>query len=107
MDSLTIEYEPQNPGEIINSQADISLATKTLSYLPKIPLKKGGAVFFDSFVPHRSSTNKSSRPRRALYVTYNAKTEGDLRKDYYDFKKNSLKDGYVSLIGHFEGEAIK
>ena len=70
-------------------------------------LKKGGAVFFDSFVPHRSSTNKSSRPRRALYVTYNAKTEGDLRKDYYDFKKNSLKDGYVSLIGHFEGEAIK
>ncbi len=73
----------------------------------KIPLKKGGAVFFDSFVPHRSSTNKSSRPRRALYVTYNAKTEGDLRKDYYDFKKNSLKDGYVSLIGHFEGEAIK
>ena len=39
--SISIEYEPQNPGEIINSQADISLATKTLSYLPKIPLKKG------------------------------------------------------------------
>ena len=39
--SISIEYESRNPGEIIHSHADISLATNMLSYLPKISLKEG------------------------------------------------------------------
>ena len=33
-DSISIRYAPMNSGEIINSQADISLAKKLLCYLP-------------------------------------------------------------------------
>jgi len=39
--SITIDYEPRNPGEIINSQGDISFAGKILGYLPKISLREG------------------------------------------------------------------
>ena len=34
-------------------------------------------LFFDSYVPHRSGPNRSERPRRALYVTYNRASDGD------------------------------
>lgn len=68
-----------------------------------VPVARGGAVFFDSFAPHRSGPNRSDRPRRALYVTYNAANEGDLRDRYYDHKRRVLESGRVSLIGHFQG----
>ena len=60
-----------------------------------------GAEFFNTFAPHRSVTNRSDRSRRALYVTYNASSEGDLRSEYYDHKKQALAEGRVSLINHF------
>ena len=53
-----------------------------------------------------SGTNRSDRSRRALYVTYNACSEGDLRSEYYDHKKQALAEGRVSLINHFLGEDI-
>ncbi|MAH66869.1 MAG: phytanoyl-CoA dioxygenase family protein [Phycisphaerae bacterium] len=71
------------------------------------PAARGGAVFFDSFTPHRSGPNHSDRPRRALYVTYNAASEGDLRARYYAHKRRHLAEGRVSLIGHFQGRAIR
>ena len=55
---------------------------------------------------HRSGTNRSDRSRRALYVTYNASSEGDLRSEYYDHKKQALAEGRVSLINHFLGEDV-
>ena len=51
-------------------------------------------------------TNRSGRSRRALYVTYNASSEGDLRSEYYDHKKQALAEGRVSLINHFLGEDV-
>jgi len=70
------------------------------------PVARGGAVFFDSFAPHRSGPNRSDRPRRALYVTYNTASEGDLRSRYYEHKRRHLAEGRVSLIGHFQGRSI-
>ncbi|HWC02841.1 MAG TPA: phytanoyl-CoA dioxygenase family protein [Methylomirabilota bacterium] len=53
------------------------------------PTRPGDAVFFDSFVPHRSGPNLSDEPRRVLYVTYNRLGEGDHRAQYYADKRKS------------------
>jgi ectoine hydroxylase-related dioxygenase (phytanoyl-CoA dioxygenase family) len=53
------------------------------------PTAPGDAVFFDSYVPHRSGPNDSDEPRRVLYVTYNRLSDGDHRARYYADKRAS------------------
>jgi ectoine hydroxylase-related dioxygenase (phytanoyl-CoA dioxygenase family) len=53
------------------------------------PTAPGDAVFFDSYVPHRSGPNHSDEPRRVLYVTYNRLSDGDHRARYYADKRAS------------------
>ena len=57
-------------------------------YVP-CPTRRGDAVFFDSFVPHRSGCNTTERSRRVLYVTYNRVSDGDHRQQYYADKRAS------------------
>lgn len=54
-----------------------------------LPSQPGDAVFFDSFIPHRSGPNLTADPRRVLYVTYNRRSEGDHRRAYYNDKRRS------------------
>lgn len=54
------------------------------------PAEPGDAIFFDSFVPHRSGPNLTGEPRRVLYVTYNRLTEGDHRARYYADKRRNF-----------------
>jgi ectoine hydroxylase-related dioxygenase (phytanoyl-CoA dioxygenase family) len=49
----------------------------------------GDAVFFDSFVPHRSGPNHTQDQRRVLYYTYNRASEGDHLRQYYADKRQS------------------
>ena len=51
-----------------------------------VEVRAGQTLWFHSLTPHRSGANNSESPRRALYPTYNALTEGDLRDDYYSHK---------------------
>jgi hypothetical protein len=51
-----------------------------------IEAKAGDAIFFDSYVPHGSPPNTSSRPRRNIYVTFNRRSVGDQRRRYYTDK---------------------
>jgi hypothetical protein len=71
-------------------------------------------LWFHSHTPHRSAANTSPRSRRALYLTYNAASLGDLRATYYAEKRavftargehNTGGAARVSLIGHFQGIA--
>ena len=56
------------------------------------PTRAGDAVFFDSFVPHRSAPT-SRRASAVLYVTYNRLAEGDhLAQDYADKRKSYPPD---------------
>lgn len=55
-----------------------------------VPTEPGDAVFFDSFIPHRSHPNRTSAPRRILYITYNAASAGDHRARYYADKRASF-----------------
>jgi ectoine hydroxylase-related dioxygenase (phytanoyl-CoA dioxygenase family) len=80
----------------------------TLDWEP-VALPAGSTLWFHSRTPHRSGANRSSRPRRALYPTYNAAREGDRRAEYYAAKAEAFATAeprdraLVSLIGDFEG----
>ena len=54
-----------------------------------VPTNSGDAIFFDSFIPHRSGPNMTDEKRRVLYITYNAISEGDHRRQYYADKRQS------------------
>jgi len=76
--------------------------------------RAGDTLWFHSRTPHRSGPNRSSAPRRALYPTYNARAEGDLRAAYYrakreEFARRDHNPGrvQVSLIGDFEGRIVR
>ncbi len=80
-----------------------------------VEVPAGWTLWFHSRTPHRSGPNTSTRPRRALYPTYNARSEGDLRTDYYREKLSRFATGggradgkvQVSLIDDFQGEAVR
>lgn len=55
-----------------------------------LPLEAGDLALFDSYVPHRSGPNRSTAPRRALYVTYNRASEGDRRQEYFALKRRAF-----------------
>jgi ectoine hydroxylase-related dioxygenase (phytanoyl-CoA dioxygenase family) len=76
-------------------------------------LRAGQVLWFHSRTPHRSGPNNSTADRRALFPTYNALREGDLRDRYYEQKAaefNASRDGgstvRVSLIGDFQGRPV-
>jgi hypothetical protein len=43
----------------------------------------GQLLIFGSYLAHRSGANKSDLDRKAIYATYNCKSEGDLHDEYY------------------------
>ncbi len=79
-----------------------------------VEVPAGSTLWFHSRTPHRSGPNTSGEPRRALYPTYNARSEGDLRADYYREKvaRFAAGDGradgkvQVSLIDDFQGRSV-
>jgi ectoine hydroxylase-related dioxygenase (phytanoyl-CoA dioxygenase family) len=73
-----------------------------------VEVRAGETLWFHSRTPHRSGPNLGPSPRRALYPTYNALAEGDLRAAYYEQKRAELGDREaVSLIGDFQGRSVR
>lgn len=79
-----------------------------------VPVRAGDTLWFHSRLPHRSGPNGSPWPRRALYPTYNARSEGDLREAYYRRRAAELAAAPaagdrvpVSLIGDFQGRPVR
>lgn len=78
-----------------------------------VEVRAGEVLWFHSRTPHRSGPNPGPLPRRALYPTYNAASEGDLRAAYYEQKARELSEAggasdrvAVSLIGDFQGRPV-
>ncbi len=80
-----------------------------------VEVPSGWTLWFHSRTPHRSGPNDSQLARRALYPTYNALREGDLRAAYYAEKLARFRaaggraDGKVrvSLIDDFQGRRVE
>ena len=79
---------------------------ETLLWKP-VPVRAGSLLWFNWYVPHRSGVNTSPHRRRAIYLTYNAASDGDHRHHYYQEKQHRLAAGTdrISLIGHFTGDS--
>ena len=119
VDAMTIEngcleFAPHRVPVVLPGDGDGCIAgevAQRLAWRP-VELPAGGVMFFGSHVPHRSGSNRSTTPRRALYLTYNAASEGARRSDYYDERDRLLaqrtREGgaamRISTIGHFEGQ---
>ena len=61
----------------------------SLAWRP-VEVQPGDLLFFDSYTPHFSDTNRTDRPRRAAYLTYNAAGLGDHRERYYADKRSEF-----------------
>jgi ectoine hydroxylase-related dioxygenase (phytanoyl-CoA dioxygenase family) len=49
-----------------------------------LPCEGGTVAVFSGWAPHRSAANASRSPRRAVFLTYNPKEEGDYHVRYYE-----------------------
>lgn len=73
---------------------------RTATWTP-VEVEPGDLVFFDSYAPHKSGTNRADTPRRLMYLTYNAASEGDLRERYYADKRAEFEAaGGTGASGH-------
>ena len=87
---LEVVAKKQNLGLLGSNKSAISSSLVNKMKWKKIKTKPGDIIIFDAYTPHRSSGNKSTKPRRMIYLTYNSKKDGDLRKDYYKNKRISF-----------------
>jgi hypothetical protein len=61
-----------------------------------LSLQPGDVAVFSGYTPHRSSANRSNRPRRMLYLSYNAFSDGgEQREKHYAEFAEWLKDRYA------------
>lgn len=72
---------PQDAGMALDPEF-----SATLDWKP-VETQIGDVLFFDSYIPHGSGPNTSSRSRKALYITYNKASEGSYRDQYYADKR--------------------
>jgi ectoine hydroxylase-related dioxygenase (phytanoyl-CoA dioxygenase family) len=79
-----------------------SLTAAALDWQP-VSLAPGDLLFFDSYTPHYSETNTTSRSRRAAYLTYNAASRGDFREQYYADKRAE----FAAAGDDFDGERVR
>lgn len=71
---------------------------RSLGFEP-VEAMPGDVVLFDSYTPHRSGPNTTSRARRALYLTYNPASRGDWRSTYYADKRAEFAAAGPSFDG--------
>lgn len=119
VDAMTVangclEFAPHAMPTLLAEDGDGCIAPEvaaTLDWRP-VEISAGSVVFFGSHVPHRSGPNRSPTPRRALYLTYNASSDGARRGEYYAARDRLLAHragpggtaARISTIGHFEGQ---
>ena len=70
--------------------------TGRLEFEP-LECKGGSIVLFNGWAPHRSAANASALPRRAVFLTYNPKVEGDFHKRYYK-KMNEMRRAWRESV---------
>lgn len=90
--------EPEQDGNPdAGGRAGALLSTKYLDF-EDITCQGGDVVIFNGWTPHRSSANLSAFPRRAVFLTYNPKKEGDYHDMYYQQMEN-IRNEWRARVG--------
>ncbi|PHQ78348.1 MAG: phytanoyl-CoA dioxygenase [Coxiella sp. (in: Bacteria)] len=89
---LQVARDGQHQRGLLKQASDGSLAQEVAESLAWTPVacEPGDIILFDSNVPHFSAKNDSAKSRRALYVTYNKRSQGDKRSEYYKDKRDKF-----------------
>ncbi len=75
---------------------ELPLTLVDLSKGVMLDLQPGDIAVFSGFAPHRSGPNRSAAPRRLLYLSYNALSDGgEQREKHYAEFHAWLKDRYA------------
>ena len=90
--------EPEQDGNPdAGGRAGAILSTKNLEF-EDITCQGGDIVIFTGWTPHRSSANLSAFPRRAVFLTYNPKKEGDCHDLYYQ-QMEDIRNEWRACVG--------
>ena len=95
---LEVDISGRNHKKLINKkQKPLEIKELKKPKMKKIELKIKDVLFFNSFIPHRSKSNKSTKGRMQLYITFNKKKDGNFRKIYLkdklkNFPPNNLRN---------------
>ncbi|KAF9210641.1 hypothetical protein BGZ59_009174 [Podila verticillata] len=86
---LEVVPRSHTDGVLAQEKHDGSICRKWCEKHDWVPVetRPGCLLVFGAYLAHRSGDNKTSTPRKAVYLTYNQATEGDLRDHYYDEKR--------------------
>jgi hypothetical protein len=84
---LEMADAPRFAGMIGEEWAPLTAEQMASFTLIPVPAEPGDVLFFDSYVPHSSKANATDSARRILYLTYNAKSYGDHRAQYFADKR--------------------
>lgn len=68
-----------------------------------ILVQGGDIVAFNGWAPHRSSANASPFPRRAVFLTYNPKAQGDFHDRYYQ-RMDEIRSAFRRSMGLLSSE---
>ncbi len=96
---LELADAPRFAGLIGEEWKPLTSAQMANFALISIPAEPGDVLFFDSFVPHASKPNRTERPRRILYLTYNAEAYGDHRARYFAEKRANFPPDIERIPG--------
>lgn len=100
-----LEFSPLNNNVVLENKNGIILREEKLDWI-SCPTNFGDIVLFNSYIPHRSGSNKMDKPRKSLYLTYNNAEEGYLRDEYYINKIQTIDDDKISIIDHYDGNVV-
>ena len=100
-----LEFSPLNNNIVLENKNGVILHQEKLDWIT-CPTNFGDIVLFNSYIPHRSGSNKIENPRKALYLTYNNAEEGYLRDEYYKTKFQNIDNDKISLIDHYDGNVV-
>jgi ectoine hydroxylase-related dioxygenase (phytanoyl-CoA dioxygenase family) len=86
-------FLPMNPDGTLRADVVARLDVEPLLAAP------GDAIVFDAWVPHWSGPNRSTRPRRSYYLTFNPAAAGDRRSAYFARKRECFPPEYERRPG--------
>ncbi|ORZ00842.1 hypothetical protein BCR43DRAFT_521794 [Syncephalastrum racemosum] len=80
---------------------------KENNWIP-VHCKEGSILIFGAYLAHRSGDNHTDKSRVAVYLTYNAAREGNMRDTYYNDKRKLFPPSYEREEGkdYSEGAVI-